>query len=482
VIYEVEQLYGGKVESADPREQFGEGSTGSLLRSIHAWRAEQERELIILRTQGGRKARAQSGKLIPTRFPLYGYLWADPDTKHGKTRYILDPETAPIVQRIFADALRGIPMRRIANDLTREGVLCPSELLIRRGFTPASRYSGSNAWAQPTIQTILSNSAYMGQHVAYRRSTTSEHRRDETGEMRLMTETKLRAEDDPARVVLSPDVCPPIVSEETFRAVAERRAQNKLESRRNNKGILGLLRGGYGVCGYCGRRMMQFPPSKSHPNASYHCQGAHNPTRNLCPAGKFSISLPILDGAAWTVLRYISTKPETVRALLESRINHTDANASELERQRAKYEGRVAEVEAQRKRALAATLRATDDDAHAMWAEQTERLLAERRGLEAELTELIEGIEIQGNKAHYLRSIEDWCLVLAQHIAEATYEEKRHLLFALDVVATVYRTDRTPRYTIRLDAAGLNPQIAHLLSFTNEDMERLERDFVTTRV
>jgi CRISPR/Cas system type I-B associated protein Csh2 (Cas7 group RAMP superfamily) len=48
-------------------------------------------------------------------------------------------------------------------------------------------------------------------------------------------------------------------------------------------------------------------------------------------------------------------------------------------------------------------------------------------------------------------------------------------------VATVYRTDHTPRYTIRLDAAGLNPQIAHLLSFTNEDVERLERDIVTTR-
>ncbi len=121
VIYEVEQLYGGKVESADPREQFGEGSAGALLRSIHAWRAEQERELITLRTQGGRKARAQSGKLIPTRFPLYGYLWADPDAKHGKTRYIIDPETAPIVQRIFADALRGIPMRRIANESHQRG-------------------------------------------------------------------------------------------------------------------------------------------------------------------------------------------------------------------------------------------------------------------------------------------------------------------------------------------------------------------------
>jgi hypothetical protein len=97
------------------------------------------------------------------------------------------------------------------------------------------------------------------------------------------------------------------------------------------------------------------------------------------------------------------------------------------------------------------------------------------------LAELTEGIEAQANKAQYLRSIEDWCLVLAQHIAEATYEEKRRLLFAPDVVATVYRTDHTPRYTIRLDAAGLNPQIAPLLSFTNEDMERLEHAIVTTR-
>ncbi|MBA2682559.1 MAG: recombinase family protein [Ktedonobacteraceae bacterium] len=43
-IYEIENIHGGKVESADPKEQFGSDSTGILLRSVNAWRAEQELE------------------------------------------------------------------------------------------------------------------------------------------------------------------------------------------------------------------------------------------------------------------------------------------------------------------------------------------------------------------------------------------------------------------------------------------------------
>ena len=111
----------GKSSQQIPREQFGEGSTGSLLRSIHAWRAEQERELITLRTQGGKNPARNPASLFPLgshSMGTCGLILTRSTARRGTTS---DPETAPIVQRIFTDALRGIPMRRIATNLTKRG-------------------------------------------------------------------------------------------------------------------------------------------------------------------------------------------------------------------------------------------------------------------------------------------------------------------------------------------------------------------------
>ena len=125
-IYQVEEVYGGRVESAAPNEQFGRGSTGTLLRSVNAWRAEQELELIRERTQGGRRSRSQSGKLIPAGFPLFGYMWVDPHARRGKTSYTIDEDSAKIVARIITEVAAGIPLRRIARSLTDECVPTPA--------------------------------------------------------------------------------------------------------------------------------------------------------------------------------------------------------------------------------------------------------------------------------------------------------------------------------------------------------------------
>ncbi len=108
LLYEIEQLRGGKVVSAHPSERYDDSAEGRLLRSIGAYRAEKEREDIIWRTQGGRRARARDGKIIPARVPLYGYCWADPLVRHGKTRLVPDPLTVPTVRRIFTEAVAGV--------------------------------------------------------------------------------------------------------------------------------------------------------------------------------------------------------------------------------------------------------------------------------------------------------------------------------------------------------------------------------------
>jgi DNA invertase Pin-like site-specific DNA recombinase len=83
-IYQIEHEYGGTVESANAREQFGRDSTGVLLRNVAAYGAERELESIRERTQGGRRSRARDGKIIPGAWPNYGYEWADRNERRGK--------------------------------------------------------------------------------------------------------------------------------------------------------------------------------------------------------------------------------------------------------------------------------------------------------------------------------------------------------------------------------------------------------------
>jgi site-specific DNA recombinase len=68
-----------------------------------AFAAELEREKIRERTSRGRRMRARSGKLLGSRGPLYGYMWAD----ETRSTYIEHPEAAAIVRRVYADLCRG---------------------------------------------------------------------------------------------------------------------------------------------------------------------------------------------------------------------------------------------------------------------------------------------------------------------------------------------------------------------------------------
>jgi DNA invertase Pin-like site-specific DNA recombinase len=193
-IYQIEGLYGGRVESADRNEQFGKNSTGALLRSINAWRAERELELVRERTQGARRARAQSGKIVPAAVPLYGYVWADPHEKRGKSRYLVDPETAPVVERIYREAVAGVSLRRIAGDLTRNGIPTPAQVLTARGLVAPGRFKNivEGRWGRQVIVRMLKNSAYCGEYVAHRYQVS----RETDHERRHI---KMRAETDRAR-------------------------------------------------------------------------------------------------------------------------------------------------------------------------------------------------------------------------------------------------------------------------------------------
>lgn len=102
--------------------------------------------------------RMEEGSYIGN-FAPYGYM------KYGKERHQLapDPETAPIVLRIFRQTASGILPSRLAAELNSEQIPCPS--LYRYMKNPERNTAGqgySGRWSANTIIKILHNPVYLG--------------------------------------------------------------------------------------------------------------------------------------------------------------------------------------------------------------------------------------------------------------------------------------------------------------------------------
>jgi hypothetical protein len=101
--------------------------------------------------------------------PPYGYQLADAGphpnpskAADGKRLHRLEPDpiAAPVVQRIYAEYLRGTGFRAIAEHLTRDAILCPSA--HDRARNPHRTGTG---WPTSVIRVILTNPRYTGRQV-----------------------------------------------------------------------------------------------------------------------------------------------------------------------------------------------------------------------------------------------------------------------------------------------------------------------------
>lgn len=92
--------------------------------------------------------------------PPYGYRKDERD----KTRLAPDEMTAPVVQKIFAQAAKGDSTRKIALDLTAAGILPPLKyrVLYSGSFKEEGAARASDSWNYTTVKRILKNPVYLG--------------------------------------------------------------------------------------------------------------------------------------------------------------------------------------------------------------------------------------------------------------------------------------------------------------------------------
>lgn len=397
------------VELRFATEEFEKTAIGEFIRGAKTFAAELEREKIHERTMRGKRARVLSGRLSPSSRPLYGYTWAD-DTR---SRYAIDPQTGPVVRRVFEDALAGRTLRNIAHTLTAEGI-------------PSAK---GGAWDFVTVRTMLRNPAYQGEAHAFR-----------TRMVPIPGSTKKRKITLPREewIPLPEGTIPPLVDGLAFAAVQQRLTLNQARASRNTKDPSDwLLHGGYVKCGYCG---WSTHARRINGDAYYSCRKDSRTTGSCqCP----TIRATILDRAVWACVSRVLTDPAVVerelRRMEEDETADIDLAAVErtladVKRKRDNLIDRLADVDD-------ATIATAVGEKLAAFGQQQRQLEQER--------DLVLGRRASWAAAQRrLVAVQNWCGAVAARLGELGYHEKRIALDALDVRVRIFTKDHAPRYVI----------------------------------
>jgi site-specific DNA recombinase len=409
IIAEEVEDHGARLEFVT--EDFEDSAVGKFIRSAKSFAAEIEREKIRERSMRGREERVRLGRPLPSSRPLYGYQWRD------ETHSALDedPLTAPVVCRIFAEAVSGRTIRGIARGLAADGIPTPT--------------GKAAIWETATIWKMLRNPAYSGRMYGLRTRT------EYTGGRRRDVSVPL------AECVALPDgTAPALVDTETFAAVAARLAVNRAQATRNNRHPEdALLRGGFARCGYCGNTAAAIRVKRDqHPQ--YRCNGP-NKIRHGCPS--FGISAGILDEAVWAKVQEIVLD----RTLIErevARLRSQDPVQNEL----TAIDRRVADIDRRRSNLTKRLALFDDEEAAALLAAEISTLTKERRQHEAERNVVLAERDAWEAVQAHLADIARWRDTVAANLDMLDYAGKRLALEALGIEAHVYAIGHTPRYEI----------------------------------
>ena len=117
------------------------------------------------------QSKGKSGKHL-TGTVIYGYLWNE-----ARDQWLVDPEAAEVVKRIFAMTIDGYGPYQIASKLKEEKVLIPSAYLARHGegVNKKKTFKDVYGWGSSTICNILEKREYLGHTINFK---TRKHFKD----------------------------------------------------------------------------------------------------------------------------------------------------------------------------------------------------------------------------------------------------------------------------------------------------------------
>ncbi|MFF4951241.1 recombinase family protein [Streptomyces chattanoogensis] len=251
----------------------GDNEVHDLIMSVFGGMSKGERNRVKVCVRAAMAAQAlMEGRYLGGR-PPYGYRLCDlgPHPNPGKAAdgkrlhgLELEPETAPVVVRIFTEFLRGLGIFAIAEGLTRDGI--PSPSAHDRARNP---HRDARAWAKNTVRAILTNPRYTGRQI-WNRQSKYEVLLD-IEDVSLGYTTAMRWNTQNKWIISKKAVHSPLVDDDTFarvqemlRSRAHRGAAHPVHRTRNPYLFRGRI-----ICGSCTRRMQA---QWSHHDAYYRCR------------------------------------------------------------------------------------------------------------------------------------------------------------------------------------------------------------------
>ena len=203
---------------------------------------------------------------IPLSQPPYGYR-KDPNTK-GK--WIIDPEPAEVVRRIFRLFLEGNGVESIAHILQNDQVMIPLAYWFSKGLKRGGKRAHTDPfrWNMNTVWKILHQQEYCGDVVNFKTYSMS-------------FKNKKRLENDPENWKVFHDVHEPIIDRDTFELVQSRLGKTKHRKPKPENGEKSIFTDLL-VCADCGRKLW-YHLNTSRNIRFFSCSNYKGDYRGTCP-------------------------------------------------------------------------------------------------------------------------------------------------------------------------------------------------------
>ena len=281
------------------------------------------------------KAKGERGEHLGTAVP-YGYL-KNPEYKGSQKEhpyFIINPETAPVVKRIFELYAGGTGIRKICAILEKEQIMSPSVYAFKRTGNRSGHPDLNNPfrWTQTTVRGMLANQEYCGDTVNFRTYSKS-------------NKLKKRIKNDAENIMVFENTHEAIISRGLFDAV-----QKHFEGRKrpDQQGEMDKY-AGYLFCGECGQKLYLHRCKSLAPEKNFfQCGGYQTKGGTHCTA--HYIREQVLDeivlGRVQKMTAFAREKPEEFYAMATA---NGEAEAKKFysmaERQKSSLENRVKEID-----------------------------------------------------------------------------------------------------------------------------------------
>ncbi|MGN0546336.1 MAG: recombinase family protein [Acutalibacteraceae bacterium] len=211
------------------------------------------------------RIRGNSGE--PLSKPPYGYIESPDNPK----KWIIDPEAAAIVKRIFQMSLEGKGNETIARILHEEKVLVPTSYMIEKGIRQSGRKPADPyKWMATTVGRILESQEYCGDVINFK--TYSRSFKD-----------KRRLANPKENWVIFKDVHEPIVDRETFELVQKSIKNTKRRAPKPENGEKSIF-SDLLYCSDCGHKLWHHVNPRNKDIKFFSCSNYKKDTRGTCDA------------------------------------------------------------------------------------------------------------------------------------------------------------------------------------------------------